>query len=599
MAEDPTVGVPTILQLRCAFAALDTGSVAGAARQLGRGSSAVSAQLTALEIALGTKLFLRRPDGLVPTPEGRRFERTARPVLREIAAALHRAAAGLPEPPLLVGVALPGAAPGSPAEEAVAQAAAELRARLPRLHLVARAAPVGAAPAQSGFTLEAARDGRRLKESWVLAGPAEDAHEVGLPELPPVFAHAALAVARTLRLEPVPLGVGPERLDEAMRPLRLPVLVPSLLLPGWLRGGRAEARLLPCAPGWRIRAAPDIPAEARRAGLGAAILRALAVRHLTGRLDPPDPETWPFPVEQAELDCLAAAWRETSLTRAARALGTTQPAATLRLQRLEAAVGRPLFDRHSHGLSPTPAGAALARSVAAPLRDLARLGSGLARRREHVRAGCVPALDEMSLLAEVVARTASDWKQRYPTGTLQLSEALSSDLRRMVLNAEIDCAFVDADAAQPGLSVRPITREPMVAVSAAGSRLLGAGPVAFAALAACRLALPSRQHGLRWIVEQAAARAGLEVAPAAEIDSLAATMRLVKSGGWVTLLPVGAVRGALAAGTVQVNAVREPTLERRICLVRRHGEPLGGEALALADLFAQHMEHQLARIAGG
>jgi DNA-binding transcriptional LysR family regulator len=88
---------------------------------------------------------------------------------------------------------------------------------------------------------------------------------------------------------------------------------------------------------------------------------------------------------------------------------------------------------------------------------------------------------------------------------------------------------------------------------------------------------------------------GLDIVPAAEIDSLATTIRLVKSGGWGTLLPIGAVRGALAQ--LQVNTVIEPALERQICLVRRHGEPLRDETLALVDLFAAHMAAALAEVA--
>jgi len=208
----------------------------------------------------------------------------------------------------------------------------------------------------------------------------------------------------------------------------------------------------------------------------------------------------------------------------------------------------------------------------------------------------VPALDEMSLLADVVARSAADWNHRFPSRQLHLVEALSQELRRMVLSSSLECAFVDNDAVQPGLVVRPITREKLVVVTAAGAGLLPPGPVTLREVAALRLALPARHHGLRWILDRGAAQAGLDIVPAAEIDSLAATIRLVKSGGWGTLLPIGAVRGALATGALQVNVVVEPALERQICLVRRHGEPLRDETLALVDLFAAHMAAALAEL---
>lgn len=575
---------------------MDTGSLAAASRQLGRAPATLSVQIGALEEALGARLFDRQAGGLVPTAAGRQFERTARPLLAELEAALHRIAAGVAEPAAVLAIGLRLAAPGSPAREAIAAVATELATRMPRLRLHAFALPAGAAAAQAGFTLDACERPGALIEHWILAGPAEGAERVGLPELPPALAQGAAAQAAALGLLPVPLGAPPDRLDEAPRPWRQPVLLPSLLLPGWLRDGKTALRLLPPlpdGPGWQLLGSADA-ADAREAALEPLLIRVLADHIGAAVLKPPVQVAWPMAIEREHLDCFDAAWRHAGLTRAARELGIAQPAATLRLRHLEAALGQRLFQRHPHGLTPTMFGNALAPSAAAFLQDLGRLGPSLTRPRGQLRAGCVPALDEMSLLAEVVARSAADWNQRFPDRRLHLVEGLSDELRRMVLNSSIDCAFVDNDAVQPGLVVRPITREPLVAVTAAGSGLLPMGPVPLGLLARLRLALPARHHGLRWIVDRGAARAGLEVAPDAEIDSLAATIRLVRAGGWATLLPLGALRGAVQLGALQINAISDPPLERQICVVRRHGEALANEALALVDLFSAHVARGLA-----
>lgn|GEM_PF-268141 len=555
-------------------------------------------QVAALEDLLGSRLFDRQPGGLVPTAAGRQFEATARPLFAELQAALRRIAAGVQQPAAVLAIGLRLAAPGSPAREAVAAVAAELGGHLPPIRLHALTLPGGAAAVQAGFTLDACERSATLTEHWILAGAAEGAEQVGLPQLPPAFAAGAAAQAAALGLTVVPLGWPPDRLDEAPRPSRLPILLPSLLLPGWLRDGKtALCRLLPlpAGPGWQLLGSADM-ADAE-AALQPMLIRAFARRIGIAALRPPAEEPWPIAIEREQLDCFDAAWRHAGLTRAARELGIAQPAATLRLRRLEAALGQRLFQRHPHGLTPTPLGNALAPSAAAFLQDLGRLGPSLTRSRGQLRAGCVPALDEMSLLAEVLARSAADWNQRFPERRLHLIEGLSDELRRMVLNASIDCAFVDNDATQPGLVVRPITREPLVAVTAAGSGLLPPGPVPLGLLARLRLALPAPHHGLRWIVDQGAARAGLEVAPDAEIDSLAATIRLVRGGGWATLLPLGALRGAVQLGALQINAISDPPLERRICVVRRHGEALTSEALALVDLFSAHVTHGLLDVA--
>src|SRR5438128_11324819 len=53
--------------LRHFLAAYRNGSLAGAARELGCEYTTVGRRITALEVALGTTLFTRTPDGLTPT----------------------------------------------------------------------------------------------------------------------------------------------------------------------------------------------------------------------------------------------------------------------------------------------------------------------------------------------------------------------------------------------------------------------------------------------------------------------------------------------------------------------------------------------------
>lgn len=72
------------------------------------------------------------------------------------------------------------------------------------------------------------------------------------------------------------------------------------------------------------------------------------------------------------LDCLAAAARHESYTRAAEELALTQSAVSRQIAALEDYLGLPLFRRTRHGVALTPAGAQYARQVAAPLDALER-----------------------------------------------------------------------------------------------------------------------------------------------------------------------------------------------------------------------------------
>lgn len=76
------------------------------------------------------------------------------------------------------------------------------------------------------------------------------------------------------------------------------------------------------------------------------------------------------------LRVLDALLRERHLTRAARGLGLSQPAASHALSRLREHLGDPLFVRTSTGLVPTPRAAALAPKLSFAMRALAECVTG-------------------------------------------------------------------------------------------------------------------------------------------------------------------------------------------------------------------------------
>lgn len=79
--------------LRCFHAVVRTGSVTAAARDLGLAQPTVGRRIAALEAQLQTRLFLRQPRGMVPTPAGESILAAARQ-MEEAAQAAERRIAG-------------------------------------------------------------------------------------------------------------------------------------------------------------------------------------------------------------------------------------------------------------------------------------------------------------------------------------------------------------------------------------------------------------------------------------------------------------------------------------------------------------------------
>jgi DNA-binding transcriptional LysR family regulator len=71
--------------LRYFLRAVQSKTLAGAAREMGVDHTTVGRRLLALERALGAPLFIRKPDGLQPTPLGARMA----PLVEQVASAVH------------------------------------------------------------------------------------------------------------------------------------------------------------------------------------------------------------------------------------------------------------------------------------------------------------------------------------------------------------------------------------------------------------------------------------------------------------------------------------------------------------------------------
>jgi DNA-binding transcriptional LysR family regulator len=337
-------------------------------------------------------------------------------------------------------------------------------------------------------------------------------------------------------------------------------------------------------PNWQVR--PAKPAADPQLDMAVAALRD----KLRQPAHVPPPRF--LGIEIRHLRCFVAVFSRAGVGRGARELGVAQPAATLMLAQLEKGVRQRLFDRTPFGLQPTPHATMLHGAIAGVLADLARLHAELralgTSRIPALRIGLIPALDEGSLIADALAYATAAVQHHLPNVALQVTEAPDEDLRRLLLTGTIDFAIVDSAARQPGLRLRQISREPLMVISGAGA---GAPKrtCSLEDLRAARLVMPGVRIGLRRALDQAALARGLPVRPAAEIDSLAAAMRLVRDHGWVTLLPASAVRRAVQAGELRMQLLQEPTVYRQLCVVQRIDSSLSTHAAMFISAYTQHV----------
>jgi len=278
--------------------------------------------------------------------------------------------------------------------------------------------------------------------------------------------------------------------------------------------------------------------------------------------------------------CLA---EEGNVTRAARQLNIVQPALSMQIAKLEASFGKKLFHRGAHGVSLTPAGETLVRLVTPIVRDAEQAREEMGRLdgkvSGRVRIGMITSVAQSTLAASfaTIARN-------YPDVELSACEGYTETLIEWVVSGQLDVAIVNVPRRRIALTVHPIMDEEMVFGARAGN---GAGiPRAprFEDLARFDIVIPSKRHGLRLVLENRAAEAGIELKPRLEIDTLSAICEVVASTSLVTVLPGIALHQMLAAGRVEARRFARPGLSRSIAWVHSPRRVISAATHAVLDV---------------
>jgi len=148
---------------------------------------------------------------------------------------------------------------------------------------------------------------------------------------------------------------------------------------------------------------------------------------------------------------------------AARQCHVTQPSLSKQIQKLEAELGHPLFDRSSRGVKLTEAGRALlprAQKILAEVTvalDSVRADVEVGRGRLNL--GAIPTIAPF-LLPAAVRR----FQKRYPQADLTITEDRTANLIEELASARLDVAFMSLPLDDPRITHTHLFDEPLLAV---------------------------------------------------------------------------------------------------------------------------------------
>ena len=228
-----------------------------------------------------------------------------------------------------------------------------------------------------------------------------------------------------------------------------------------------------------------------------------------------------------------------SLSKASDTLRVAQPALSRQIKLLEHELRAELFTRNGRGMVLTDAGRLLLARTAGIVRQIDQV------RDEIQSAGGPPSGRVVLGLVPTVscvisARLARRTVDRYPGISLCIVESYSGHLMEWLHRGEMDLALIYGLSQKKQVDIGWLLKQTLV--------------------------LPSHSHGLRALIEQAAAKKKLKLDVKLEADSFRVLTSLVEEGLGYTLLPPSSVRSEVASGRLETAAIAKPAPMRELTL---------------------------------
>jgi DNA-binding transcriptional LysR family regulator len=265
-------------------------------------------------------------------------------------------------------------------------------------------------------------------------------------------------------------------------------------------------------------------------------------------------------MELRQLEYFVAVAEEANFTRAAERVHISQSGVSAQVRTLEAELGAELFDRSGRVARLTPAGAAVlplareALDAASSIREVVDEVNGLVRGR--LTAGMITGCEIKPWFEALAA-----FHGAHPGIDIELQEGNSDHLVGSVMTGLSDIALVGlAGEPPPGLSSEIIIAEGLAAIVAPGHPLARQPDVPLVELTAYPLVCLPLGTGIRNVLDQACASAGLLPDIALEASAPGAVADLGSRGLGVAVLSRSMAAGFPDLIAVPITGIEIPAL---------------------------------------
>lgn len=274
-------------------------------------------------------------------------------------------------------------------------------------------------------------------------------------------------------------------------------------------------------------------------------------------------------VSLRDLMLVQAVRRHGSFNSAARAMHISPSGLSHQVQKVEQALGAPLFERGGRRIVPTAGGQRLLEQIDAVLAAAERL-------QQAARAGAVAFGGELrlgvpaSLGPYLLPHLITPFPQHFPGARLGISEGKPRGLLRRLHEAELDAVLAPPAAPVSGIAMQPLFFEPWEVMLRADHPLAGRRSVALDQLDPDEATLMAESHA-----------DGTGHVQDVSLESLAA---LVNLRGGHALVPALAHDRLASTPNIVLAKIKGQAPGREIALYWREASPWRNDLQAFADL---------------
>lgn len=256
-------------------------------------------------------------------------------------------------------------------------------------------------------------------------------------------------------------------------------------------------------------------------------------------------------------------------------------AASARIRAMEASLGTEFLERGRRGVTPTPAGKALAQHARVLLQQAERLQQDLAEYARGVK-GQVRLLCNTTALSEYLPEVLADFLREHPNLDIDLQELPSARITHALRQGAADLGIVSDAIDTSDLQTRAFRDDPLVLILPLEHPLSDATEVGFSDALRYDFVGLHADSALAVYLEEQALHNGSRMQIRIRADGFDGVMRMVARGAGLGIVPLAAVQRATPQA-FKILPLNEGWARRKLLLCARDFAALPAYARAVLD----------------